>query len=226
MPRKNRVNLIREHASEYAAGEMPTPCAVEPALYLAVKGKGDLGAAAFKSALRILEKVAKSLRDAKREAGHELIGPRLEALFWPPHRGGAAWQLMVRVPDSVRSHELEQARDVQGARSRGAAGTVQLERLEEGQCLQLTQVGAFGGAKNRSRLNAHARKIGFTAAGPYHEIYLSDPIEKPERCSTIARLPVRAEVATAAAHRRVGKRAQSIGVARWRRGEKAQTQHQ
>lgn len=226
MTRKNRVNLIRENAPEYTAGESPSPCAVKPARYLAVKGKGEPGGAEFKGALRVLETVVESLRAAKRAAGHELTGPRLEALFWPAHRGSPSWQLMVRVPASVRVHEVEQAREGHGAKSRSAGAAVQLERLAEGECLQLMQVGAFTGAKNRTRLMAYARKGGLVAAGPYHELYLSDTHAAPERWTTIARLPVRPVVEVAPPPKPAGKRAQSLGVPRWRRGEQAGTQHQ
>ena len=70
---------------------------------------------------------------------------------------------------------------------------VQLERLAEGDCVQMLHVGPYENEGLSFRqMEAFARDQGLVFHGRPHEIYLSDPRRvAPEKLKTILRHPVR-----------------------------------
>jgi len=70
---------------------------------------------------------------------------------------------------------------------------VQLEKLNEGSCVQMLHVGPYDEERKTIALMlAFAEKAGLSCYGLHHEIYLSDPRRvAPKKLKTILRMPVK-----------------------------------
>jgi hypothetical protein len=197
-----RIDLYREHRTEYAASRDPAIVRVGPALYLVVKGAGAPGGPRFHAAMGSLFGAAYTLKFMLKAQGFDFKVSGPEGLWDLPavgvHHGSQSvsqlpWRLILRVPDRVTKADLTEALRQLEARGKAAVVPVALERIREGLCAQVLHVGPYS-EENRTvaALGDWARRSGYSIAWPHHEIYLSDPGRvKPSKLKTILRYPVR-----------------------------------
>ncbi|HEX9108433.1 MAG TPA: GyrI-like domain-containing protein, partial [Longimicrobiales bacterium] len=103
------------------------------------------------------------------------------------------WTALIRTPDFVTDEDLQSAVAELKRKGKGpAVERVRLQRLEEGECVQVLHVGPYSAEPPTiEALHAFAAQQGRTLSGRHHEIYLSDPRRvPPERLKTILRQPV------------------------------------
>jgi hypothetical protein len=194
------LDVVREHPAEYRLARKPALLTVGAGRYLAVEGRGPPGGAAFQAAIGSLYGVAFTLKFALKKVGRDFKVAPLEALWWGGDPGRPLvdephatwhWKLLIRVPDHVGPRELAQAQASLAEKGR-PAGSVRLERLREGRCVQMLHVGPYD--SERPALEAMvraARAEGCRVSGPHHEIYFSDPRRvPPARLRTLLRFPV------------------------------------
>ncbi len=109
-------------------------------------------------------------------------------------RGEWRWRALIRTPDFIAAPDVESA--VAELERKGKAGgavrRVQLQRLEEGECVQMLHVGPYASESTTiAAMHAFAAASGRKVCGHHHEIYLSDPRRvPPERIKTILRQPL------------------------------------
>ncbi len=191
-PGTDRLDLYREHAAEYEAGREPSFVNVGPALYLALDGEGAHGAAEFQEATAVLYNVAFAIKMRRKAAGQDYASTGIEAL-WPEGPEATRWRLLIRVPEFIRSEDIERARELLGrsGMSDGAAA-VRLERLDEGRCVQVLHVGPYADVPETiRRMRAFAEAHGFRFCGAHHQLYIADPRRvPPPRLRTLLRQPV------------------------------------
>jgi len=204
MARPEKIDLHKQHKSEYAAKRTPALVTVGPAKYLAIAGAGSPGGEDFQVRVGALYAVAFTVKMASKFAGRDYKVCGLEGLYWAdePGAGGAfdrdtkelSWKLLIRVPEFIDARQLDQA--AEALREKGKApeaGDVRLEALEEGLCVQMLHVGPYDAQQEAlEAMSGFARDNGVCFDGRHHEIYLSDPRRvAPERLRTILRHPVR-----------------------------------
>ena len=174
-----------------------------PAKYLAIAGRGKPGDELFQAQIGALYGVAYTLKFTKKAAGQDYKVATLEGLYWgddpaaclfdkPPE--AMNWKLLIRTPDFITQKDLKQALAALAEKGKAPqAGEVKLEKLNEGLCVQMLHVGPYDAEKRTvDAMAAMTEESGLVAAGPHHEIYLSDPRRVPEeRLKTILRMPVR-----------------------------------
>src|SRR6185295_9183416 len=106
MPEK--LDLYKEHASEYAAKTQPAFVTISPARYLAIAGRGEPGGEAFSSAIGGLYNVAFTIKMSSKFAGQDYAVSKLEGLWWADDsaadfmsvpREQWNWKLLIRIPD-------------------------------------------------------------------------------------------------------------------------------
>jgi len=191
-PGTGRLDLYREHAAEYEASREPSFVDVAPALYLALDGTGAHGGAEFQEATAVLYNVAFAIKMRRKAAGQDYATTGLEAL-WPEGPEAARWRLLIRVPEFIRSEDIERARELVGRGRMGhAAAAVRLERLEEGRCVQVLHVGSYAAVPETiRRMHAFAEAHGYRFCGAHHQLYVADPRRvPPPRLRTLLRQPV------------------------------------
>lgn len=174
--------------------------------YLMIDGAGDPNTApAYTDAVTALYPIAYTLKFAgRKELGIDTVVMPLEGLWhaddmesFTSRRDKSAWlwTLMIMVPEHVTSSMFEAAvaavskkKDVSPS-----VGSVRLETLEEGRCVQTLHVGSFDDEAPVLE-ELHRRFIpehGLTMRGRHHEIYLSDTRRvEPAKLRTILRQPV------------------------------------
>lgn len=179
---------------------------VPPMQYLMIDGAGDPNSApAYTDAVTALYPLAYTLKFAsRRDLGVDTVVMPLEGLWhaddmesFTSRRDKSAWlwTLMIMVPDHVTPEMFEAAvaavskkKDVSPA-----VGSVRLDTLEEGRCVQTLHVGSFDDEAPLLE-EMHHRYIpenGLTMRGRHHEIYLSDMRRvEPAKLRTILRQPV------------------------------------
>ena len=104
------------------------------------------------------------------------------------------WKLRIRTPDFVKAQHLKTAVAVLREKGKGAeVSEVQLEKLNEGLCVQMLHVGPYDEERKTIALMlAFAEKEGLSFHGLHHEIYLSDPRRvAAKKLKTILRMPVK-----------------------------------
>lgn len=198
MATSKRINLVREHQSEYAGSQVPRLVPISAATYLAIEGNQ---ARDRSEALGALLAVARKIRKSKRHAGHDFVVAPPEDLLWPGLPPGKAerWTLLLRVPSSVQARDVVLARRELGHRRE--AEHVELRTFPEGTCVQVSM------AQDASdQLVRFASEAGLLLRGPLHRIFGREVIL---RCwtSDLAATPVR---------RRVRRSARGV-PASWRR---------
>lgn len=201
MSKQEKLDLYKEHRSEYVTPKEPVFVMVQPAKYLSIAGNGAPGGEHFKEHVSALYSVAFTLKMAKKFAGHDYKVCHLEGQWWT--EDGAdfrshipkqwQWRLLIRVPDFITQTEVDAT--IQALISKGKAelaSHVRLERLREGRCVQMLHVGPYGEESlTVQKMHAMVEKQGLHFRGPHHEIYLSDPNRVlAERLRTILRYPV------------------------------------
>ncbi len=197
-----KLDLYKKYRKEYSASNMPALIEVKPALYLTVEGQGEPGGPAFQEALGALYAAAYTIKMTKKSAGRDYKVCGLEGLWWADTPGGDMamessaqwhWKLMIRTPDFIKDKDLASA--VAAVHKKGKAAPVErvkLERIEEGECVQMLHVGPYSQEEQTiTMMQVFAAANDLRFRGPHHEIYLSDPRRvPPERLKTILREPV------------------------------------
>jgi hypothetical protein len=196
---QTKIDLYREHRSDYVTPRKPVLVSVGPARYLAVEGKGPPGGDEFTAQVAALYGVAFTIKMAKKSAGRDYTVSKLEGLWWggtdrpPGGKKEVAWQwkLLIRVPELVTPADVRQAVAALAAKGKQATG-VMLETLDEGRCVQLLHVGPYTEeGPTIARMREFAQAQGVTFRGLHHEIYLSDPRRvAAAKLRTILRQPV------------------------------------
>ncbi len=198
-----KLNLVTAHKAEYAQPRVPTLVHIGSAQYLAVDGAGDPNGPGFQEAVGALYAVAYTIKMRKKRDGTDYAVAPLEGLWWAadltkvvPGRPAPDWRwtALIRTPDFVEAEDLEHAVAELERKKKGgpALGRVRLERLEEGDCVQMLHIGPYAAeTATVATMHAFVAAQGRTLRGRHHEIYLSDPRRTaPERMKTILRQPV------------------------------------
>lgn len=202
MPVTVKLDLYKEHKSEYAAAKAPAIINVGPAKYLTFTGSGVPASEQFQKAIGALYGAAYTIKMTKKFAGQDYKVCHLEGQWWGTEKCADLstlapeswnWRLMIRVPDFITASDLKAA--VRQLREKGKgdeAADVKIEALKEGRCVQMLHVGHYDkvGA-TIARMTQFAKQSGLACRGRHHEIYLSDPRRVPAaRLRTILRHPV------------------------------------
>lgn len=174
-------------------------------MFIKVDGKGDPNTTpTYKRAVEWLYCVAYAAKfGAKAALAKDFVVPPLEGLWFADDpssfvdRRKAEWQwtMMIMLPDFIDLALVEAGI----AKARKKLGeppeTLRLEPSHEGLSLQALHVGPYD-AEGPLLARLHDEimpALGYTFAGPHHEIYLGDPRRvDPSRLKTILRQPVKA----------------------------------
>ncbi|MGA2751503.1 MAG: GyrI-like domain-containing protein [Verrucomicrobiota bacterium] len=194
-----KLDLYKTHKSEYAMPRKPALVRTKPAQYLAIEGRGAPGNACFQACIGALYGMAFTVKMTRKFAGKQdyavckLEGQYFGDLTAIPKEDWK-WKLMIRTPDFIGQKDLDAA--VATLLKRGKSPEVRdvkLETIDEGDCVQMLHVGPYDKEhESIALMRRFAEASGLKAAGPHHEIYLSDPRRvPPERLKTILRQPMR-----------------------------------
>ncbi|PZP86972.1 MAG: hypothetical protein DI592_04105 [Stenotrophomonas maltophilia] len=152
---------------------------VPPLPYVMVDGHGDPNTApAYLQAVQWLYSVSYALKFALKAMGQD---------EW-------RWTVMIRTPNGISPEQWEAAIANAAKKLGEVPASLRHEILEEGLCLQTLHVGAYD---DEGPILAHLHgelmpALGYTFAGPHHEIYLSDPRRTDAaRLKTVLRQSVR-----------------------------------
>lgn len=179
------------------------PIDVPAVSYLMVDGHGDPNRVpAYGQAVEALYATAYALKFASKAEGADFVVAPLEGLWSAPDPASFVarrkedwdWTMMIMVPDLVDDARFRTARDAAATRRGALPGSLRLERLEEGLCLQALHVGSYDDeGPLLARLHDEIMPAGgYAFAGRHHEVYLSDPRKvAAERLKTVLRQPVR-----------------------------------
>ena len=168
------------------------------AAFLAVDGQGSPCGEAFQKAIQDLYPVAYTVKFSLKKAGTiDFVVPPLEALWHDdpakvPDMTQWRWRTMIRVPESVKTEQLQEAQDTILEKKGTDTSNVQLVNWEEGESLQVLHIGPYDqvGA-TYEQLQSSALLENIALGSPGHEIYLSDPRRSaPEKLKTIVRLSI------------------------------------
>ncbi len=197
-----KIDICKLYKEEYSAYRKPTLVNANLGLYLTIEGQGAPGSEAFTDRIGALYGVAYTVKRTRKSLGEQdyTIG-KLEGQFWCEGEQCMAtapkevwlWKLLIRTPDFVSQKDLDEAAAVLRKRGKGEyAGLVKLERLSEGDCVQMLHVGPYDKEPETiSLMKAFAESKELALSGRHHEIYISDPRRvAPEKLKTILRLPV------------------------------------
>jgi hypothetical protein len=193
-----KLDLCKLHQAEYIAPRKPVLVATKPAVYLTVVGQGAPASAEFQAKVGAICSVAFTIKMTKKFAGQDYKVCHLEGLWsvellaQPPETWN--WKLLIRVPEFIRSADVKAAIKALEKKGKGAsAAKVRLEKINEGQCVQMLHVGPYATEEETiAQMLNFAAQQGFVFHGLHHEIYLSDPRRvSPQRLRTILRHPVR-----------------------------------
>ena len=202
MKTQEKIDLYKLHKDEYAAPKKPVLVELQPASYLAISGQGAPGSEVFTLAIGALYGMAFTIKMTRKFAGdQDYTVCKLEGQWWseaapcftqlPQEQW--QWVLLIRTPDFITHKDLDAAVSVLLRRGKGAeVNRVQLERLDEGKCVQMLHIGPYDQeGRTVALMQAFAEKQQLRFHGRHHEIYLSDPRRvAPEKLKTILRHPV------------------------------------
>jgi hypothetical protein len=202
MATAEKLDLYKENKKEYVATHKPALLEVGPAVYLSISGKGAPGKSAFTDAIGALYGMAFTIKMTRKFAGKrdyavsklEAVWPEINCDGGPSDKEQWTWDLMIRTPKFVSQKDLSQAVETLKKRGKGdGADRVGLRSLDEGLCVQALHVGPYEKeSETMAKICAFAEKQGLRAAGPLHEIYLSDPRRvAAAKLKTILRQPVK-----------------------------------
>ena len=169
--------------------------------FLAVDGQGAPGGEAFEKAIQNLYPVAYTVKFTLKKAGTiDFVVPPLEALWYDnpnevPDISRWRWRTMIRVPEPVKSEQLQEAQSTILKKKGTDTSDVRLVRWEECESLQVLHIGPYdqvGPIYEQLHRRAQAENIALQPPG--HEIYLSDPRRTaPDKLKTIVRMPIAGE---------------------------------
>ncbi len=201
----NKIDFKKKLSTLYSAPHGSFVSVDVPLMtFVKIDGKGDPNHdAAYKRAIEWLYSMSYAMKFAtKTKSGQDYVVPPLEGLWWADDPDDFVtrrkrlwrWTMMIMVPDFVERSLYEAAL----ARSRDKLGeppgSLRLEPLDEGLCLQTLHIGSYDDeGPTLARLHNEIMPAkGLTFAGSHHEIYLSDVRKTPaEKLKTILRQPVR-----------------------------------
>jgi hypothetical protein len=164
---------------------------------LAIEGQGEPGGARHLDAIDRLLAVAVELGRISSRHGIAITIPPLEGLWWVDGERPALevprqewrWRPLLPVPEAVDEGWVSQAGTVVGGR---AAVEAELDRLEEGRCLQALHIGPYEKEpETLATMDAEMARRRLSMNGRHHEIYLSDLSGPLEKARTILRHPVK-----------------------------------
>jgi len=198
-----KLDLYLLHKDEYLTPKTPMLVKIKPAKYLAISGKGEPGGDVFAAKLSALYNVTFTIKMAQKFSGNNYKVCKLEGLWWGDKnkpdftdepKNTWNWKPLIRTPDFINAKHLKTV--VADLREKGKSAEVsevQLEKLNEGLCVQMLHVGSYDEErKTIASMLAFAEKAGLAFHGLPHEIYLSDPRRvAPQKLKTILRMPVR-----------------------------------
>ena len=202
MPTVQKLDLYKDHKSEYVAAKKPALVKTHPTQYLTISGRGAPASPEFQNKIGTLYGIAFTIKMTQKFAGKDYKVCHLEGLYWGGGKEESLgcvdpkewnWKLVMRVPDFIKEKDLRQA--IGQLRAKGKAGDfeeVKLESLDEGVCVQMLHIGPYNQEnKTINQMLAFVKQEGLACRGKHHEIYLSDPRRvPPDRLRTILRFPV------------------------------------
>lgn len=178
---------------------------VPPLRYLMVDGRGDPNTSGeYADAVTALFGVAYRLKFLSRnELDRDYVVMPLEGLWWSDDmatfttsrdKSRWSWTMMILVPEWTEDAHVARARTAVTEKGGPAAvGSLRLQELAEGLCVQTLHVGPYD-AEGPVLADMHERFIperGLRMHGRHHEIYLADPRRSaPEKLRKILRQPV------------------------------------
>ena len=195
-----KLDLYKLHKAEYVTPRKPVLVQTKPAQYLAIDGVGAPGGDRFSACIGALYAMAFTIKMTRKFAGKQDYAVcKLEGLWFfdadpaKTPKDQWRWKLLIRTPDFITQAELRQTAVTLLKKGKPPeVEEVKLERLDEGQCVQMLHVGPYEREHESIMLMcALVASKGLKTIGPHHEIYLSDPRRvPPERLKTILRQPV------------------------------------
>ena len=200
---QDKIDLYKQHKTEYAAKRKPALVETSPALYLAIRGRGAPGGERFSACIGALYGAAFTIKMTRKFAGRQDYAvSKLEAQWWADSTADLSevpkdqwqWNLLIRTPDFITAADLEPAVAVLLKRGKGEdVRQVRLEPLAKGTCVQMLHVGPYDRVcETIAVMREFALGKHLEFHGRHHDIYLSDPRRvAPERLKTILRCPVR-----------------------------------
>jgi hypothetical protein len=200
---KQKLDLYKLHAADYATPKSPKLVDIGKAQYLAIEGQGQPGGQQFQDDVGALYGMAFTIKMANKFAGLDYAVCKLEGLWWHdnPDEPIAAqgtvplhWKMLIRTPDFIGKTDLKTAVATLAERGKSPlVGEVRLETLREGRCVQMLQVGPYADEPATiAKMKEFAVANGQMLHGLHHEIYLSDPRRvAAAKLKTILRLPVK-----------------------------------
>ncbi|MBL7214051.1 MAG: GyrI-like domain-containing protein [Phycisphaerae bacterium] len=200
MAKTDKIDLFKEHKAEYKATFKPALIKTTVSQYLMIDGQGAPGGPVFEECIGALYSMAFTIKMTRKFAGlGDYTVCKLEGLWYTEDGSDDfatipqeqwCWSLMIRTPDCVKQKDLDKA--VKALLDKGKCEKVKdvrLEKLEEGQCVQILHVGPYDRVCEAiEKMQALAEENGLSFTGKHHEIYLSDPRRvAPEKLKTIIR---------------------------------------
>ena len=165
----------KEYREYYLPGNAPEIVTVPPANYIAVRGQGDPNeeGGAYQAAIGVLYAVAYTLKMSYKtphriEGFYEYVVPPLEGFWWQEGVAGVDyadkssfhWISVIRLPDFVTEEDFLWAVETAEKKKKLDCSGAEFLTLEEGLCVQIMHVGAYGpvsgGKRLRERLERHA----------------------------------------------------------------------
>jgi hypothetical protein len=194
-----KLDLYKVHKTEYVMPRQPALVHIKPAQYLAIEGRGAPGEARFQACIGALYAMAFTIKMTHKFAGRQdYTVCKLEGRYFGDLAGAPKkewkWKLLIRTPDFIGEKEMDAAvATLLKRKKQEEVKEVKLEKIDEGDCVQMLHVGPYDKEHETIALMQHfAEGRGLKLAGPHHEIYLSDPRRVPaERLRTILRQPAR-----------------------------------
>ena len=200
----DKIDLFKEHKTEYKATSKPAFVETTIAQYLMIDGQGAPGGVVFEECIGALYSMAFTIKMTRKFAGlGDYTVCKLEGLWYTKDGSDSfamipqerwQWMLMIRTPECVKGGDLKTA--VKALLGKGKAEKVKdvrLEKLEEGKCVQILHVGPYDKVGEAiEKMQAFTKENSLSFTGKHHEIYLSDPRRvAAERLKTIVRRSVR-----------------------------------
>ena len=195
--KKARKELFTAPRAGFAAVVVPR------VLYLMADGHGDPNTSPdYPRAVEALYSAAYALKFACKAQGRDFVVAPLEGLWFAADPSSFVarrkhewdWTMMIMVPDFVDEAAFVSARERALNKLGQLPGSLRLEALEEGLCLQALHIGSYDdeGPLLACLHDEIMPAGGYVFAGRHHEIYLSDPRKTaPSKLKTILRQPVR-----------------------------------
>ncbi|WES64678.1 GyrI-like domain-containing protein [Microbacter sp. GSS18] len=199
-----KVDLKKEIASYTAPRGRFEIVEVPPLRYLMIDGHGAPAGPAFADAITTIYGVAYPLKFlSRRELDRDYVVPPLEALWWADDMTSFtvdrdtsqwSWTCLSLVPEWMPAELVDRAIATAAEKGAPSIGSVRLEDLIEGTCVQTLHVGSFDD-EGPVLARMHDEFIpgqGLSMTGRHHEIYFSDfRRTDPAKLRTLLRQPVR-----------------------------------